>query len=146
MWLSRVTTRDAAASKNLAAGKNHIWSRHINHVVIGDLADCLIAVSCPTATRAPVPPASTPPSPPPVWGTAWWSRGPTGQRWATEGHYIFICCRMMSNINFEDQQKITGNKRAKKSPMTPGSSLIKSLYILLINSCEFYCELTFSNF
>jgi len=30
--------------------------------------------------------------------------------------------RMMSNINFEDQQKITGNKRAKKSPMTPANS------------------------
>ena len=31
-----------------------------------------------------------------------------------------FCCRMMSNINFEDQQKITGSKRAKKSAITPG--------------------------
>ena len=32
---------------------------------------------------------------------------------------------MMSNINFEDQQKITGSKRAKKSPITPGISEVQ---------------------
>ena len=36
--------------------------------------------------------------------------------------WIIFTSRMMSNINFEDQQKITGSKRAKKSPITPGIS------------------------
>ena len=39
-----------------------------------------------------------------------------------DGQMVKRPYRMMSNINFEDQQKITGSKRAKKSPITPGIS------------------------
>ena len=37
-----------------------------------------------------------------------------------DGRMVKRPYRMMSNINFEDQQKITGTKRAKKSSITPG--------------------------
>ena len=36
---------------------------------------------------------------------------------------LALCCRMSSNINFDDHQKITSCKRAKKSPITPGETL-----------------------
>lgn len=39
-----------------------------------------------------------------------------------DGQMVKRPYRMMSNINFEDQQKITGSKRAKKSPITPANS------------------------
>jgi len=39
-----------------------------------------------------------------------------------DGRMVKRPYRMMSNINFEDQQKITGTKRAKKSSITPANS------------------------
>jgi len=39
-----------------------------------------------------------------------------------DGQMVKRPYRMMSNINFEDQQKITGSKRAKKSAITPANS------------------------
>ena len=41
-------------------------------VLVGTATNDLFSVSCRTATRAPAPPASTPPSPPPAWATASW--------------------------------------------------------------------------